>query len=105
MNLKDVRRGSSLLNSVNSNPSTALRLAAILNKINTFDFDIFELDALVERKTLFLMANEIFNRYSFLDFIDEDKFKDFMSHIIQGYDRKVTYHNVNYYFNKGHTCR
>ena len=75
MNLKDVRRGSSLLNSVHSNPSTALRLAAILNKIHSCDFDIFELDVLVERKTLFLMANEIFNRYSFLDFIDEYKFK------------------------------
>jgi hypothetical protein len=94
MTLSDIRRGSSLINSVNTNPSTALKLAGLLNKIDSQDFDIFELDALVQRKTLFLMSNEIFNRFLFLDFMDEDKFKEFVVTITLGYDRKVTYHNV-----------
>ena len=103
--LSDIRRGSSLLNSINSNPSTALKLATILNQIDSSNFDIFELDALAQRKTLFLMSNEIFNRYSFLDYVDEDKFKEFIDRITVGYDRKITYHNVISYFLSGFACR
>ena len=40
------------------------------------------------------MAHEIFTRYQFLDMIDEDKFKEFISQIILGYNRDVSYHNV-----------
>ena len=88
------RRGSALLQSISSNPSSAINLATIIGKIDTTDFNIFDLNDLIERKTVFIMANEIFNRYQFLDLMDEDKFKEFVTQIILGYNRDVAYHNV-----------
>jgi hypothetical protein len=65
-----------------------------LDKINTFEFDIFCLDSLVETKTLHFMAYEIFNRYNYFEeLIDENKYKNFIREIINGYNRKVVYHN------------
>jgi hypothetical protein len=65
-----------------------------LDKINSFEFDIFSLDSLVGTKTLHFMAYEIFNRYNFFeDLIDEDKYKNFIREIINGYSREVVYHN------------
>ncbi len=65
-----------------------------LDTINTFEFDIFSLDSLVQTKTLHFMAYEIFNRYNFFEeLIDENKYKNFIREIIDGYSRKVVYHN------------
>jgi hypothetical protein len=65
-----------------------------LDSINSFEYNIFELDALIERKTLHFMAYEIFNNNNYFDeLIDEIKFKNFIKEITAGYDRKVRYHN------------
>ncbi len=65
-----------------------------LDNINSFDYDIFELDSLIEKKSLHFMSYEIFNNNNYFDeLIDEIKFKNFIKEITSGYDRKVTYHN------------
>ena len=92
--ISECRKGSSLLNSINCNPKSALKLAGILNNIDSFEFNVFELDELVQTKTLYLMSNQIFNQNLFLDFVDEDKFIEFINNITLGYDRNVQYHNV-----------
>jgi len=65
-----------------------------MSKIDTSAFDIFELDNLINTKTVFLIANEIFERYQLLDLVDTKKFKEFITQIVSGYQREVTYHNV-----------
>lgn len=64
-----------------------------MNKIDTTEFNIFELNEIVERKTLVVMTEEIFNRYQFLDDVNEEKLREFVSQISIGYNRDVQYHN------------
>lgn len=79
----------------NINLSNSVKLAKITEKIFTFDFDIFELDELILRKTLYFLANEIFIKYEYLDRIKEGIFQEFIEQIVSGYNREVTYHNVS----------
>jgi len=66
----------------------------ILDKIQSFDFNVFELNDLVEKRTLEFISNEIFERGNFFEeMIDEKKFKNFIREISNGYDRAVVYHN------------
>lgn len=85
------RKSSSL-----SNLSLSV-IAAInnnLEKVNSFDYDIFELDRIIEKKSLNYLSYEIFNNNDYFDeLIDETKFKNFINEISSGYDRKVKYHN------------
>jgi hypothetical protein len=92
-----------LLSSLYTNTSAALKLASLLNQVNSHEFDIFELDKIAQQKTLFIMSNEIFNRCGFLEFIEEDKFKEFILNITKGYDRSIPYHNVKLLY-KGFAC-
>lgn len=65
-----------------------------LDNINSFEYNIFQLDSIIERKTLQFMAYEIFNNNNYFDeLIDEIKFKNFLKEITHGYDRNVKYHN------------
>ncbi len=65
-----------------------------LDKLNNFDFNIFELDELVPTKTLHYMTHELFDRFEFFDeLVDEQRYKNFISEIIAGYDRSIVYHN------------
>lgn len=70
------------------------KLSKILFGVNSFDFDIFELNGLIGKKTLFYLSSEIFNRNNYFDeAIDEQKFKRFTHAISEGYNRNVPYHN------------
>ncbi len=93
----DSNRSSILLESISSNPSSAILLENVMSKIDCSEFDVFELDNLINRKTVFLIANEIFERFQLLDLVDEKKFKEFITQIVSGYKREVTYHNVSNY--------
>ena len=65
-----------------------------MSLIETYDFDIFELDNLLDKNTLISMANEIFTRRNFFDvLIPEEKFGKFLKEITNGYSRSVKYHN------------
>ena len=87
-------RGSYFLNSINYIHSATTKLAELLKNIDKPEFDVFEVDSIVNRKTMYLISKEIFHEHLFLDYMDKDKFKEFIGNIILGYDRKVTYHNV-----------
>jgi hypothetical protein len=65
-----------------------------LEKVDSFDFSIFELDDLVGTNTLHYLAHEVFDRYEFFDeLVDESKYRSFIKEVISGYDRAVVYHN------------
>lgn len=66
-----------------------------LANINSFDFNIFELDQIAEKQTIQFMSNEIFSKLGFFDkkLINEDKFLNFMYILAEGYSRNVPYHN------------
>jgi hypothetical protein len=75
-------------------PSNIAAVTELLKMIDSFDFNIFELNDLVEKKCLHFILYEIFDRYSYLDnMIDEVKYKNFIYKIIDGYNRDVSYHN------------
>jgi hypothetical protein len=64
-----------------------------LSKLNNFDYDIFELDDILETHTMQVISNEIFHRLELFDVIPEDITRSFINKIITGYNRNVTYHN------------
>jgi hypothetical protein len=87
------RRRSTQLSTFVS-PSLFGKILAHLENVNTLDFDIFDLNELVDRKTVFYITYEIFSRENYFEsMIDEDKFKNFINEIISGYNRKIPYHN------------
>jgi len=75
-------------------PSLLGKIFSHLENVAKLDFNIFDLDELVERKTTFYLSYEIFSRKDyFQSLIDEDKFKNFINEIIKGYNRHIPYHN------------
>jgi hypothetical protein len=69
-------------------------VAGYLTRITSFDFDIFEVDSIVGKKTLRFISHEIFNKYNFYEeIIDERKYKNFIGQIADGYNRNILYHN------------
>lgn len=55
---------------------------------------MFDLDELINRKTLFYVSHEIFTLLNFYDdLIPRLTFKNFIEEITDGYFRSVTYHN------------
>jgi len=65
-----------------------------LEKINTFEFNIFELDKLFGKKCLFHVLNEILNQYNYIDdHLVEKKYVNFINEISEGYNRDIPYHN------------
>ena len=65
----------------------------MLDKVDKPSFNIFELDALLGKQTLFYLSKSIFNRYELEHFYIKDKWMNFILKISDGYDRKVKYHN------------
>lgn len=87
------RRNSTVVNN-NITPVTITKVYEALTNIHNFDFNIFEVNDLLEKRTLFHMAFEIFSRLNYFDsLMKEDTFKSFISAITDGYNRKVAYHN------------
>jgi hypothetical protein len=78
----------------NINLQSLQDLNALFNKIEDFDFDIFELDKIAKKNSLYYISREIFDSlYFFEDLIPENKFKRFITEITNGYSRNVQYHN------------
>jgi hypothetical protein len=76
------------------NPTTLGVVRELLKNINSFDFNIFELNQIIEKKTLHYVLHEIFDSFDYFDqLIDENKYKNFIYQIIAGYNRNVSYHN------------
>jgi hypothetical protein len=72
----------------------AKSLSDQISKIDSFEFDIFEMDKLVGKKSLRFLSYEIFNRYNFFEeIISEKKYKSFIDNIADGYSRQILYHN------------
>jgi hypothetical protein len=72
-------------------------IAAVNNNleyVNSYEYNLFDLDSVIEKKTLHFLSYEIFNNNNYFDeLLDENKFKNFINEISVGYDRKVKYHN------------
>lgn len=65
-----------------------------LDKLSEFDFNIFELNDLIDTRTIEFMSFEIFNKYEFFEeLIDESKYRNFIKEITTGYSRNISYHN------------
>lgn len=66
-----------------------------LSTIENYDYNIFELNDLVDRQTLSFISLEIFSKLNYFEekLVNEDKFRSFIKEVIKGYDRNVTYHN------------
>ena len=65
---------------------------SLLNKVETEDFNIFELDKNSSRKSLLLIGCYIFNRFGFHNIIQYSMFENWCRKIAQGYNRKNPYH-------------
>lgn len=63
--------------------------------IDNFDYNIFDLDDLLDRQTLTVLSTQIMQKFNYFEerLLREDKFRNFMKEITNGYDRNVTYHN------------
>ncbi len=89
------KRRSTNLSSLIS-PSILASMYDQMSKIDKCDFNIFEVDQLLEKKTVIYIANEILSRFSFVENgnIPNDIFKNFITQIVEHYDRKnAIYHN------------
>jgi len=65
-----------------------------LDKVDTFEFNIFELDRLIQKKCLFYVLNHTLNKYGLIkDLLVEKKYINFVNEITSGYNRKIPYHN------------
>lgn len=75
--------------------SNLLKVREKLTNISNFDFNIFELEALVKDKTLMTVSNAVFKRMDMFssDLINENMLLDFVKEISNGYSSSVPYHN------------
>lgn len=66
-----------------------------LDNIESFDYNIFDLDDLLDKQTIMHLSLEIFRKFKFFEegLLKEDKYTNFIKEVINGYDRNVTYHN------------
>lgn len=74
----------------------AVKIKEKLNKIFCFDFNIFDLEEVLNDKLLPVVASHVLKSKNFFEnnYIDEQKFYSFAEDIAAGYNRKnVVYHN------------
>jgi hypothetical protein len=65
-----------------------------LNRVDTFEFNIFDLDRLIQKKSLYYVLNHSLNKYGFIkELLVEKKYINFVNEITAGYNRKIPYHN------------
>jgi len=89
------RRRSTNLNTLVS-PSIVASMYDQMSKIDKCDFNIFELDSILGKKTVIYVATEILNTFPFIDSDDipSNILKNFITQIVEHYDReKAIYHN------------
>lgn len=89
------------------------QVEALLERIEEWDFNIFEIAELTNGHPLFFISSALFNKHDLLHKfnIDEMKFKRFITIMESGYDNKQPYHNsthasdvlqtLNYFITKG----
>lgn len=65
----------------------------MLGKLNDFNFDIFRFDEISREKAIYYYTAELFGKYDFFKTVNEDKFKNFIFEIKDGYSRNNSYHN------------
>lgn len=81
---------------IDSLPQSILSaVKANLETIENFDYNIFDLDDLLDKQTITYLSLEIFRNLNFFEegILKEDKYINFIKEITDGYDRNVTYHN------------
>jgi hypothetical protein len=91
----NTKRSSSNLSNIIS-PSIIARVYEQMQKISQCDFNIFELDEVLGKKTSIYMATEILNNFSFISNgeIPQKTLKNFITEIVEHYDRiNAIYHN------------
>ncbi|KAI9206711.1 uncharacterized protein BJ171DRAFT_597362 [Polychytrium aggregatum] len=78
--------------SVSSNDS---RINEVLEKIDSWDFNIFELNEATQGRPLFYLTKAIFDRCNFKGHfnIEESVLDSFLTKIESGYNKNVPYHN------------
>jgi hypothetical protein len=89
------------------------QVEALLERIEEWDFNIFEIAELTNGHPLFFISSALFNKHELLHkfSIDEVKFKRFITIMESGYNNKQPYHNsthasdvlqtLNYFITKG----
>ena len=71
----------------------------ILKQIDDVDFNIFDLNQRIGKKTLPIISISIFKALGYFGtIINESSFFEYIKEINNGYDRKMAYHNVIYLF-------
>ncbi len=92
--VKDVIKTPSTKYILNIPKESIEKAESLMKKIDTFEFNIFEVDKLFKKKTLFHVLNEILNKYNFIeDLLVEKKYINFVTEVIEGYNRDIPYHN------------
>ena len=89
------RRRSTNLNTLIS-PSIVASLYEQMTKIDKCDFNIFELDSILGKKSVIYIATEILSNFPFIESgdIPNNILKNFITQIVEHYDReKAIYHN------------
>ena len=76
----------------NNNLRKSILNISLLDKIETEDFNIFEVDKKSSGNTLVLISCYIFNRFGFHNLIKYSNFENWCSAIASGYNRKNPYH-------------
>ena len=65
-----------------------------LKNVENYDFNVFELDRIIQKKTLYCVLTYILNKFEFIkELLVESKYVNFVNEIISGYNRNVVYHN------------
>lgn len=70
-----------------------IKVTQLLEGVNDFYFNLFELNEYIDRKTLFYVANTIFSNEDLDHLYDKTHFRNFITAITDGYNREVDYHN------------
>lgn len=74
-------------------PEDVSKIANVLSKLHTYEFNVFTLDEHAGKNTLYFVLNQSFIHFGLLRLINENKFCSFCQEIKDGYSRDVVYHN------------
>ena len=85
----------SSINSLKHNILVISKVQEKINKLNSFDFNIFEVDSVLKEKTLPFISAHIFRQLGVFqeNMVSEENYNQFAIEITQGYDRSIIYHN------------
>ena len=77
------------------NPKLSNKITNLLSKIDTPEFDIFELDSLTDAKGSLFVAEEIVNRLDLVksDIFEKNILKNFLNELVENYSRKDAYYH------------